>query len=335
MSVQYRAVSWNAAKQRYDLVLAAGVALYLLIFAALGAALHPSATAETLLIRGLGTAALILLHIILAIGPLCRLAPRFLPLLYNRRHLGVTMFLLSLAHAGFSVFQFHALGNVNPVVSVFLSNPRYDSLHQFPFEVLGAGALGILFLMAATSHDFWLRQLSPAAWKSLHMAVYLAWSLLLGHVALGPLQSNRGPVLPAVLIAGAIGIAALHLAGAIKEFRLDRQKARVQASGFVEAGRWEEIEEGRARVICAGGERIAIFRHQGQPAALGNVCAHQGGPLGEGRIIDGCVTCPWHGFQYLPLTGGSPPPFKEKVPSYETQLIGGFVYVHPIPKERR
>jgi len=36
-----------------------------------------------------------LLHIILSIGPLCRLDSRFLPLLYNRRHLGVTMFLLS------------------------------------------------------------------------------------------------------------------------------------------------------------------------------------------------------------------------------------------------
>jgi len=40
--------------------------------------IHPNATAETLLIRGFGTAALLLLHVILCIGPLCRLDRRFL-----------------------------------------------------------------------------------------------------------------------------------------------------------------------------------------------------------------------------------------------------------------
>ena len=55
-----------------------------------------NATIETQLIRALGTCALLLLHVILAIGPLARLDRRFLPLLYNRRHLGVTMFLLAL-----------------------------------------------------------------------------------------------------------------------------------------------------------------------------------------------------------------------------------------------
>ena len=112
MSVSYQAVGWNRQKKIYDGVLAGGVALYLAIFVGLGATVHPNATAETLLIRALGTAALLLLHVILAIGPLCRLDRRFLPLLYNRRHLGVTMFLLALAHGTFSLVQFHALGNV-------------------------------------------------------------------------------------------------------------------------------------------------------------------------------------------------------------------------------
>mgnify|MGYP003753304843 CR=1 FL=1 len=44
-----------------------------------------------------------------------------------------------------------------------------------------------------------------------------------------------------------------------------------------------------------------------------NVCKHQMGPLGEGKIIDGCITCPWHGYQYLPANGQSPPPFTEMV----------------------
>ena len=154
MSVSYQAVGWNRTKKIYDCVLAAGLLVYLGVFVGIGSLVHPNATAETLLIRGLGTAALLLLHIVLCIGPLCRLDRRFLPLLYNRRHLGVTMFVLALAHGTFSIVQFHALGNVKPLVSVFVSNARYTSVPDFPFQALGFFALLILFLMAATSHDF-------------------------------------------------------------------------------------------------------------------------------------------------------------------------------------
>src|SRR5437763_1985900 len=80
---------------------------------------------------------LLLRHIILVIGPLCRLDRRFLPLLYNRRHLGVTMFFLALAHGAFSLAQFHALGDVNPLVSLWTSNTQFASVADFPFQALG------------------------------------------------------------------------------------------------------------------------------------------------------------------------------------------------------
>ena len=71
------------------------------------------------------------------------------------QHPGVqAMFMLGLAHGTFSLFQFHALGNVNPLVSLFVSNTRYNSVADFPFQALGFFALLILFLLAATSHDF-------------------------------------------------------------------------------------------------------------------------------------------------------------------------------------
>src|SRR5882757_1631304 len=112
MSVQYTAIGWNRQKRVWDVVLSAGIVLYLAAFIGIGAAVHPSATAETLLIRATATGAFLLLNIILAIGPLARLDRRFLPLLYNRRHLGVAMFLLALVHGVFSIVQFHALGDV-------------------------------------------------------------------------------------------------------------------------------------------------------------------------------------------------------------------------------
>jgi nitrite reductase/ring-hydroxylating ferredoxin subunit/DMSO/TMAO reductase YedYZ heme-binding membrane subunit len=332
MSVQYGAISWNRQKKVYDLTLAALVASYLGLFAGAGALLNPNATAETLLIRGLGTCALLLLHVVLSIGPLSRLDRRFLPLLYNRRHLGVTTFLLGLAHGVFGLIQFHSLGNVNPLVSLFISNPRYGSVAEFPFQALGFFALVILFLMAATSHDFWLRNLSAPVWKRLHMLVYLAYALLIAHVTLGALQSETSPILAAALIAGAIVVLSLHLSAGFKEKGIDEARHVAKADGFVEVCDVSQIEENCAKVISLSGERVAVFRYDGKVSAVSNVCQHQNGPLGEGRIIDGCITCPWHGYQYLPASGSAPAPFTERVPTFRVRVAGGKVLVHPRPQ---
>jgi len=332
MSHAYKAVGWNRQKRIYDLLIVAGVGLYLAIFVLTNLALRPNMTAETLLIRAFGTCALVLMHIVLSIGPLCRLDRRFLPLLYNRRHLGVTMFLTALVHGFMSLMQFHAFGDTNPLVSVLTSNGRYDSLTQFPFQPLGLLALVILFLMAATSHDFWLANLTAPVWKALHMMVYVAYGLIVLHLALGSLQAERSSVLAILLALGLVWVLGLHLVAARRERPLD-DEARLQLAedGFVEVCRVEQIPEGRARIVTVTGERVAIFRYDGRISALSNVCQHQNGPLGEGRVIDGCVTCPWHGFQYLPDTGASPPPFDERVPTFGVRVESGRVFLDPRP----
>jgi nitrite reductase/ring-hydroxylating ferredoxin subunit/DMSO/TMAO reductase YedYZ heme-binding membrane subunit len=308
-----------------------GVTAYLGLFVGFGLALFPEATVETILIRALGTAALLLLHVVLAIGPLCRLDPRFLPLLYNRRHLGVTTFTLAATHSAFALVQFHALGNVHPLVSVLIGNTRFDSLSQFPFQQLGLFALVILFLMAATSHDFWLANLTAPTWKALHMLVYVAWAALILHVTLGVLQRETSPWLAAVLGAGLAGVLGLHLAAGLRERAGDRQSTAASDDGWVEACRVADIRENRARIVCIGGERVAVFRYDGKVSAVSNVCQHQNGPLGEGKVVDGCITCPWHGFQYLPATGASPPPFVERVPTFNVRVRDGRVFVDPRP----
>ena len=62
-----------------------------------------------------------------------------------------------------------------------------------------------------------------------------------------------------------------------------------------------------------------------------NVCAHQRGPLGEGKIIDGCITCPWHGWQYQPHDGCSPPPFQERIATYQVRVEGRRILLNPDP----
>src|SRR5215471_9474852 len=331
MTLQYAAISWNRQKKMYDITFLSLLVLYLGTFVGVGAWRNPSATAETLMIRALGTAAFLLLNVVLCVGPLTRLDRRFLPLLYNRRHLGVTTFLLGLAHGNFALFQFHALGNVNPLVSLLISNPRYGSVANFPFQALGFFALIILFVMAATSHDFWLHNLSAPAWKRIHMLVYWAYALIVAHVILGALQSDTNVVLAVFLGVGVAGVSTLHLLAGAKERSTDRLKAQSAAEGFVQVCRVSEIPEKHARIVSAQGERIAVFRYDGKVSAVSNVCRHQNGPLGEGRIVDGCITCPWHGYQYAPDTGASPPPFVEKVPTFNVNVKHGRVFIHPRP----
>jgi nitrite reductase/ring-hydroxylating ferredoxin subunit/DMSO/TMAO reductase YedYZ heme-binding membrane subunit len=331
VSVTYKAIGWNRQKKLYVRALLAGLGLYLLTFVAGGLLLRPATTAETLLIRAFGTAAILLLHIVLSIGPLARLDARFLPLLYNRRHLGVTTFLVGLVHGGFAIVQFHALGDLNPIVSVLVSNPRIDSLSQFPFQPLGLAALLILFLMAATSHDFWLAQLTAPVWKRLHMAAYAAYGLLVAHVALGILQAETHPALAALLALGVAWLVGVHLAAAWRERGADQPHTGDLQDGYVAVCAVADIEPGRSKIACVGGERVAVFRYDGKISALSNVCQHQNGPLGEGRVVDGCVVCPWHGYEYEPATGSSPPPFTERVPTFNVRIADGRVWLDPRP----
>ncbi|CAN5727119.1 hypothetical protein BH10BAC3_BH10BAC3_05460 [soil metagenome] len=331
MSASYSAVGWNRQKKIYDWLIFAFCSTYLVLFITLNLLINEQVTFEALLIRSTSTLAVLLLHVILAIGPLCRINKKFLPLLYNRRHLGVTMFTLAMVHGGFSLFQFHALGNVNPFTSLLSSNTNFNSLSAFPFQALGFFALIIFFLMAVTSHDFWLHNLSPRVWKSLHMCVYLAYFLVIMHVMLGVIQYETSPVLFAMILTGSFTLIVLHLKAATKEVARDNLKYALEKDAYVYVCKTGDLEDSRAKIFCVAAERIAVYRHTDKLYALHNVCKHQGGPLGEGKILDGCITCPWHGYQYLPQNGQSPPPFTEKVSTYDVKIIGDEVWLNPKP----
>jgi nitrite reductase/ring-hydroxylating ferredoxin subunit len=97
-------------------------------------------------------------------------------------------------------------------------------------------------------------------------------------------------------------------------------------------GSVDEIPNNRAKTVClARRERIAVFRYDGQISAVTNVCAHQRGPLGEGEIINGCITCPWHGWEYRPQDGQAPPPFTEKIATYSVRIEHRRILLNPEP----
>ena len=339
MSIGYVAVQWNRHKRIYDGIVVGSIILYLGMFVFVGKLLYRGAHAisdEVMALRALGSCAFLMLTFVLCIGPLARIDRRFLPVLYNRRHLGVATFVVAFLHGLLATGYYHGFGRINPLLSLIATNTNFTSLRAFPFQLLGAGALFILFLMAATSHDFWNRNLSARTWKWLHMMVYPAYGLVVLHVTLGALQTQRSWWLGSAVLLGVGAVALLHRLSDRKGAGVDRGRPSVERDDatWLDAGTVEEIEEGRGRAVCApGGERIAVFRNAGSVSAIANVCAHQGGPLAEGKIIDGCVTCPWHGWTYRPEDGQAPPPFTEKIPTHRVRLEGRRILVdlRPLP----
>jgi nitrite reductase/ring-hydroxylating ferredoxin subunit/DMSO/TMAO reductase YedYZ heme-binding membrane subunit len=333
MSTGFQAVQWNRHKLVYDALLLAGIGLYVGLFLGLPplvAAPGPPVTWEIQEIRAAGSGAFVMLTVVLCIGPLARLDRRFLPLLYNRRHFGVLTFLVALAHLGLVLGWYYSRGVLWPPLALLVSSAHWASLAGFPFEILGLAALLVLLVMAATSHDVWLVLLTPPGWKAIHMAVYPAFFLVVAHVALGTMQSEQSPLVP-ILVGGSAGlVATLHLLAARREAALDR--GGPEATDWIEIGPVETIPEGRARIVVPpGGERVAVFRHNGFLSAVTNVCAHQNGPLGEGRVIDGCITCPWHGHQFRLADGCAPPPYTDRIATYRLHRRGTAVLLDPVP----
>ncbi|MEZ5921646.1 MAG: ferric reductase-like transmembrane domain-containing protein [Parvularculaceae bacterium] len=333
MGVRYQGVQWNGNKLVYDGYILAALALFIGVFLFIGMQQTVDghqADLVVLLIRALGVSAFLMLTIVLSIGPLARFSPRFLPLLYNRRHFGVMTFLVATAHFGLALVWYHGFGPINPFVSLFVSNPLYESVEGFPFEIFGLAAFAILFVLAATSHDFWLNNLSARVWKAIHMGVYLAFALLILHIAYGALMTEKSPVYVALVIAALVIIAGLHIAAGIREWARDSGMKGLHApNGWIDVCAPEDIPDGRAVMApLPSGDRVAVFRRGDKLYALDNACQHQNGPLGEGCLKDGLVTCPWHGWQYRLEDGVSPPPYTERVATYDLRLSNlGRVFV--------
>ncbi|MEO1257642.1 MAG: thiamine pyrophosphate-dependent enzyme [Bacteroidota bacterium] len=72
------------------------------------------------------------------------------------------------------------------------------------------------------------------------------------------------------------------------------------------------LPEGRVMTVTANHKTFCLTHHEGQFGCLDNKCPHQGGPLGEGSIENGILRCPWHGWDYHPITG--------KVPGYDDSV---------------
>lgn len=100
-----------------------------------------------------------------------------------------------------------------------------------------------------------------------------------------------------------------------------------------------EVPVGQVRVLrCAGGRELAVSNIDGAYFAIDDLCTHDGGTLGEGRLRNGRVVCPRHGAQFDARTGKvlSLPAVKS-VNAYAVTIEDGAIYIdcdEPIEAQR-
>ncbi len=93
-----------------------------------------------------------------------------------------------------------------------------------------------------------------------------------------------------------------------------------------------ELDEGVPRGVTVDGASLLLVRDRGQVRALAATCSHLGGPLDEGEVKDGCVTCPWHGSTFRLADGEVVTgPATAAQPVLETRVQGGQIEVRATP----
>lgn len=102
-------------------------------------------------------------------------------------------------------------------------------------------------------------------------------------------------------------------------------------SDWVAVGATSFVTEGCAAEVVVEGNAIAIFRNEGKLYALDAMCAHQGGPIAQGVVERGCVTCPWHGWQYELASGKQTIHNQKLLETHEVKEENGQIWIKVSP----
>ena len=199
--------------------------------------------------------------------------------------------------------------------------------------------LGLLFTVptAATGMTEWAdSEVGDAAVRRvglIHAALNVGATALFGASLAARKSGARGAgKLLALAGAGVLG-ASGHLGGHLsyaEGIGVDQTTFEEPPENWTPALRDEELPEGESRYTEVGGVDVLVARHKGAVYALSNRCAHRGGPLDEGELHDGCVTCPWHGSVFK-LDDGSVVrgPSAYPQPRWDTRVRDGVIEIKP------
>jgi nitrite reductase/ring-hydroxylating ferredoxin subunit len=101
----------------------------------------------------------------------------------------------------------------------------------------------------------------------------------------------------------------------------------LDADGYAVAADASAVSEGRGIMAQIAGNELALFRVGDEICAVDNACPHAGGPLADGKLEHGCITCPLHGWKFDVRTGSGVASTKASIKTYPTKIENGKVCV--------
>jgi nitrite reductase/ring-hydroxylating ferredoxin subunit len=89
----------------------------------------------------------------------------------------------------------------------------------------------------------------------------------------------------------------------------------------------DQLPRGSLLEIVEGDRLYALCNVDGDVRAISGVCPHHGGPLGQGGLEGGVVTCPWHAWEFDSGTGACLFNDTLRVPTYAVRIEAGQILV--------
>jgi nitrite reductase/ring-hydroxylating ferredoxin subunit/uncharacterized membrane protein len=124
---------------------------------------------------------------------------------------------------------------------------------------------------------------------------------------------------------GAAGYLGGHLSYA-KGVGVDQTAFEERPRKWTAVLREADLPEGATRYAEVHGTGVVVVRWEGAVFALSNRCTHRGGPLDEGTLADGCITCPLHGSTFRLADGAvrrGPSPYRQ--PRWDVRVLDGVI----------
>jgi nitrite reductase/ring-hydroxylating ferredoxin subunit len=96
----------------------------------------------------------------------------------------------------------------------------------------------------------------------------------------------------------------------------------------VRVARLDDLPAGQLKLVEVDGVRIVLARVRDDVYACDDSCAHQGGPLSDGKLSGVRLACPWHGWMYDVRTGECVMPARgNRVARYPVRVDAGEIWV--------
>ncbi len=108
-----------------------------------------------------------------------------------------------------------------------------------------------------------------------------------------------------------------------------------EAEDWIDLGAVEQLRQQELQQVNVGKHKFAVSHVDGKFSVISGICNHVGGPLGEGRLEDGYVVCPWHYWRFHHQTGQAHPPVPAAVPTHATKIENGRLYASASESSKR